>query len=191
MATFLMMRCQKRACAHRRCPPQGCSQTCRNLSWCQQCTRFWCEECWGDVDAHQPLTVELPGMTVHEKAMQMVFNTYRATQEVGAAPPPTPTSQTNQNTVDRHQTDRSELSPPASGSQRQHLQENAQTKSTPRQQTVLQPPGSRRLFEDHAAPRLGDRENYQLRLMDLENLNRVRLLAARRDLDLAAQKPTA
>jgi hypothetical protein len=62
--------CQKKNCPHQSCSDRGSSyqeHACPTIFWCSQCTRFWCDDCWGGVDAHEPLDVEVAGMIDHKK----------------------------------------------------------------------------------------------------------------------------
>ncbi|KAF2110755.1 hypothetical protein BDV96DRAFT_583677 [Lophiotrema nucula] len=176
LTSILTTRCQRKSCPHQECPLRGCSQTCRNLSWCEQCTRFWCDDCWDDVDAHQPVEVEIPGMKVHEKAMHLVFSaggsrdTETTTEEENAAiPSPRPPTQ-DRETLVGHQNE-GPLLPSVSGAQPQELQDSRLQVTTPLPESTQRALAIPR-DEDNAAPRSFDLQQYQFQIRMLEHINK-------------------
>ncbi|KAL2862524.1 uncharacterized protein BJX67DRAFT_366184 [Aspergillus lucknowensis] len=196
-------RCQKRSCPHQTCPHHEC--VCPIVFWCSRCTRFWCDDCWASVDAHEPLDEELPGMKDHKKTVRKHARGKRNTPH-------------SQGTIS--QEDTTNHSPMAQEEQEHAIHENhapGTSSDLPNQTAelalqdyqmqmmLLEQQNKRRLIKAReqqekaaqapqsptpaGAPQMSALQDYQMQMMLLEQQNKQRLIKAREEQEKAAQAP--
>jgi hypothetical protein len=172
----LKPRCQKRSCSHRDCPHQGCSHVCPNILWCTQCTRFWCEDCWEEVDAHGPIDVEVAGMKTHEKTIPRLAGRVKSIRQ--------PKGTISEEGATKH----SWMSPQEQGNVAQvpHVPD---TYSNPAERGAMKRPHTRHFGSPTplSTAQSWALQDYETQLMLLKHQNKKRLLMAAQEQDKMAE----